>query len=412
MANFYIGVIEDRQDPKEMGRVRVRVLGLHSDDRVNDVPINMLPWSMVVHPANASSTSGGISQLVEGTWVLVMYLDETMQDPIVLGSLPSTVGPQKPDYDKGFSDPFGVHPKWTDGQSDTSLLGKADSWQEHPTYTERARTKVSSVPTAKTYSTSTVSGDAEEPKHPTWAEPELRGGSAPSVYPYNAVKEYEGGMVEEFDSTPGATRMTRMHPSGTYEEVIVDGTKTTKIVGDGYEITLGNRMMYVKGNLNVTVEGDMRQFVKGDYILEVGGSMRTLINTTRQTKISGNDVLEITNDQSINVQNNYSIKTGNNATVQVGNNHSFNIGNDSTCEVGANLSHMVLGNSTYTTSGRNAVAVTGDRIVITQGAHRMESFGSITIDTSLNLNVIALVGERHTVGGIFRVNANGLIALN
>jgi hypothetical protein len=411
MANFYIGVIEDRQDPKEMGRVRVRVLGLHSDDRVNDVPINMLPWSMVVHPANASSTSGGISQLVEGTWVLVMYLDETMQDPIVLGSLPSTVGPQKPNYDKGFSDPFGIHPKWTDGKSDTSLLGKAETWQEHPTYTERARTKVSSVAAAKAYATSTVSGDAEEPSHKTWSEPELRGGSK-SVYPYNAVKEYEGGMVEEFDSTPGATRMTRMHPSGTYDEVIVDGTKTTKIVGDGYEITLGNKMMYIKGDLNLTVEGDMRQFVKGDYILEVGGSMRTLINTTRQTKISGNDVVEITNDQSVNIKNNYSIKAGNNGTIQIGNNHTCNIGNDSSVEVGNDLSYFILNNSTYTTSGRNAVAVTGDRTVITMGSHRMESFGSITLDTSLNLNIIALASERHTVGGIFRVTTGGLIVLN
>ena len=411
MANFYIGVVEDRQDPKQMGRVRVRVLGLHSDDRVNDVPINMLPWSMVVHPANASSTSGGISQLVEGTWVLVMYLDENLQDPIVLGSLPSTVGPQKPDYSKGFSDPFGVHPKWTDGQSDTSLVGKPDKFQEHPTYTERARTKVAEVPMAKKYSTDTVSTDAAEPEHPTWKEPELRGG-APSVYPYNAVKEYEGGMVEEFDSSPGATRMSRMHPSGTYEEIIVDGTKTTKIVGDGYEITLGSHMMYVKGDLNVTVEGDMRQFVKGDYILEIGGLMRTLINTTRQTKISGNDVLEITNDQSINIKNNYSLKAGNDGTIRYGNNHQLNIGNDSTVEVANDLSYFIGNNSTYTTSGRNAVAVTGDRMVVTQGSHKIESFGSITIDTSLNLNVIALANETHTVGGNFRVTTGGLIILN
>jgi hypothetical protein len=411
MSTFHIGVVEDRQDPKQMGRLRVRVLGIHSDDRVNDVPINMLPWSMVVHPANASSTSGGISQLVEGTWVLVMYLDETMQDPIVVGSLPSTVGPQKPDYTKGFSDPFGVNPKWSDGQSDTSLIGKEDKWQEHPTYTERSRSKVGEIPMAKTYATATVSTDPEEPKHATWKEPELRGGG-PSKYPYNAVKEYEGGMVEEFDSTPGATRMTRLHPSGTYDEVIVDGTKTTKIVGDGYEITLGNHMMYVKGNLNVTVEGDMRQFVKGDYILEVGGSMRTLINTTRQTKVSGNDVLEVSNDQSINIKNNHSLQAGNNGTVRFGNNHSLTIGNDETVEVSNNLNHFTGGNSTYTTSGRNAVAVTGDRMVITMGSHKMESFGSITLDTSLNLNVIALVEENHRVGGIFKVTTGGLIILN
>ena len=30
--NFYVGVVEDRNDPKAMGRVRVRVLGLHSPE--------------------------------------------------------------------------------------------------------------------------------------------------------------------------------------------------------------------------------------------------------------------------------------------------------------------------------------------------------------------------------------------
>lgn len=411
MAKFYVGVIEDRQDPKQMGRVRVRVFGLHSDDRVNDVPINMLPWSMVVHPANASSTAGGISQLVEGTWVLVMYLDETLQDPIVLGSLPSTVGSQKPDYNKGFSDPFGVYPKWTDGQSDTSLVGKPDKWQEHPTYTERARSKVPSIPVAKGYATSTVSGDKEEKEHTTWSEPELRGGSK-SVYPYNAVKEYEGGMIEEYDSSPGATRMARIHPSGTYDEVIVDGTKTTKIVGDGYEITLGNHMMYVKGNLNVTVEGDMRQFVKGDYILEVGGSMRTMINTSRQTKISGNDVLEISNDQSTHIKNNYSLKAGNDGTIQYAGNHTLAIGGNSSIKVDKDLSYFIGGSSTRTTSGRDAIAVTGDRTVTTVGSHRMESFGSIKLDTSVNLTVIAGASETHSVGGNCIVRTGGVIILN
>jgi len=59
--NFYIGVVEDRHDPRAMGRVRVRVFGLHSDDRVNEVPIDSLPWSMVMQPANSSYCRGHFS---------------------------------------------------------------------------------------------------------------------------------------------------------------------------------------------------------------------------------------------------------------------------------------------------------------------------------------------------------------
>ena len=30
--NFYTGVVEDRFDPLNLGRVRVRIYGLHTDD--------------------------------------------------------------------------------------------------------------------------------------------------------------------------------------------------------------------------------------------------------------------------------------------------------------------------------------------------------------------------------------------
>jgi hypothetical protein len=43
-TSFHVGVVEDRHDPLTMGRVRVRVFGLHSDDRINEVPIETLPW--------------------------------------------------------------------------------------------------------------------------------------------------------------------------------------------------------------------------------------------------------------------------------------------------------------------------------------------------------------------------------
>ena len=32
-SNFYTGVVEDRNDPLQVGRVRVRIYGLHTDDK-------------------------------------------------------------------------------------------------------------------------------------------------------------------------------------------------------------------------------------------------------------------------------------------------------------------------------------------------------------------------------------------
>lgn len=388
MNNFYTGVVEDRHDPLSMGRVRVRVFGIHSDDRVNDVPIDSLPWSMVMQPANTSSTAGGVSQLVEGTWVLIMYLDQNMQDPLVIGSLPSTIGSQAPDYTKGFTDPFGVYPKWSDGTADTSLAAKPDTYTEHPVYTERARTKVPSVPQAKRYKVSTVAGDEADSAYERgeWAELELRNNQN-SQYPYNSVHEYEGGMLEEFDSTPGNQRVTRMHPSGTYDEVVVDGTRTIKIVGDGYEIILGDKNMYVKGNVNMTVDGSMTQLVKGDYTLEVGGNFYQTVGGSKEGKIVGNDVKEVGQDVSIHIAEEYYVKCGNTHSLMVGTEKFEYIGSSYQREVVGNYSSVIGGNESLLTKGNSGKVCLSNVMQIAKGSYNIETQGQLVIDTDVNLNI-------------------------
>jgi len=90
-TNLHIGVVEDRNDPEKLGRVRVRILGLHSPDRKSDIQIADLPFATVMQPPNVSTAGPTLSQLVEGTWVIVMFLDQNMQDPLILGSIPSSL---------------------------------------------------------------------------------------------------------------------------------------------------------------------------------------------------------------------------------------------------------------------------------------------------------------------------------
>ena len=40
---WFTGVVEDRNDPDALGRVRVRCLGYHSED-LNDIPTKDLPF--------------------------------------------------------------------------------------------------------------------------------------------------------------------------------------------------------------------------------------------------------------------------------------------------------------------------------------------------------------------------------
>ena len=43
---WFIGVVEDRNDPSKLGRVKVRCLGFHTEDK-NDIPTETLRGSFM-----------------------------------------------------------------------------------------------------------------------------------------------------------------------------------------------------------------------------------------------------------------------------------------------------------------------------------------------------------------------------
>lgn len=83
---FFTGVVEDRNDPEMMGRVRVRIFGIHPISRVQ-VPTEALPWATILLPVTAPLSAPAHS-LVEGSWVVGFFRDSvSSQDPIVIGSI-------------------------------------------------------------------------------------------------------------------------------------------------------------------------------------------------------------------------------------------------------------------------------------------------------------------------------------
>lgn len=420
MGEFFLGVVEDRHDPKKLGRVRVRVLGAHTDDRKVLVPIDSLPWSFVMQPANSSTSGAPLSQLVEGTWVVVMYMDQNMQDPLVVGSIPG-IDQERPNYNIGFSDPFGVYPRWvapgseggsTPPDSNLSLVTDESRWTEHPTYKARVDTRVLKIPRARKYEIPTVSAAVpdEEYQRSTFDEPDLRGLQT-SLYPYNSVTEYEGGMVEEYDSTTENTRITQMHKSGSYTEILHDGATTTKIVGDAFTITLKDHNMYVEGDLNLTVEGNMRHYVNGDYTLEVGGNMHTYVEGNRETKVDSNDLLEVFGDQSTNILLKQSIHVGEDQTILVDGNHIETIGGTSDLVVRGNRSQTITADSAIVTTGNESILTIGKRLITTEGIHRFESIDNIEFDTDADLNQ-RITGDENTVVSAMNITAPDNVNVN
>jgi hypothetical protein len=108
---WFIGVVEDRNDPLELGRVRVRCLGYHTDD-LSSIPTSSLPWAHVMHPTTDPAMHGmgkTPSFLVEGGWVCGFFRDSRdKQQPVIIGTLPGipeTSGGLESTYTKGFNDP-------------------------------------------------------------------------------------------------------------------------------------------------------------------------------------------------------------------------------------------------------------------------------------------------------------------
>ena len=86
MLKYCYGIVEDRNDPLKIGRVRVRIHFHHTDDK-NKIASPDLPWSHVITPTTNAGLGGfGIQHsLVEGTTVFGFFRDLEMQDFVVMG---------------------------------------------------------------------------------------------------------------------------------------------------------------------------------------------------------------------------------------------------------------------------------------------------------------------------------------
>ena len=93
---WFFGKVVDREgDTLSLGRVRVRVFGIHPDDE-NLVPNDHLPWATPIIPVTSAGIFGvgaSATGLMEGSYVFGFFADgEDAQIPIVLGSISNTLG--------------------------------------------------------------------------------------------------------------------------------------------------------------------------------------------------------------------------------------------------------------------------------------------------------------------------------
>ena len=98
-----------------------------------------------------------------------------------------------------------------------------------------------------------------------------------TTYPKNHVYESESGHTVEFDDTPDAERINEHHKSGTFYEIDADGTKSTRIVANNYTVVAGTDHIYVKGDVNLTIDSNCRTYIKGNWDIQVDGNKTEVV---------------------------------------------------------------------------------------------------------------------------------------
>ena len=271
---LYTGTVEDRKDPLQLGRCRVRVVGPHTKD-TTVLPTADLPWAIPVSGINSASLSGiGDAPVgpVEGTWVIIFFIDgDECQQPCMLGTLNGI--PQSAYFNSL---------KPTDGFRDPSKHYPLATLMDEPTTNRLARgisegTIVDLKNSARVTAISTANGTVwDQPTSPFDAS-----------YPFNHVFQSESGHTKEYDDTPNAERTLEYHKAGTFTEIDRNGTRVTRIVGDNYEVLDRNGFLYVKGSVSITVEGDVNLYAKNDCNVQVDGNMKTEVHGNYSLNVAG-----------------------------------------------------------------------------------------------------------------------------
>ena len=312
---WFTGVIEDIDDPMEMGRYRVRCYGYHNADKTAEkgIPTEDLPWAMTMLPVTSASMSGigqSATGLLRGTWVIGFFRDGiNAQDPVIMGSIPAITS-RPEDYSKGFTDSTERYPSQEALHLDlpdtpVSAQVKEEKYKEGFSYTKKVSLrdiydKVQIVADKVRDPKKTKDGVLPTTPGGDWLFPAIDDVMTPT-YPQNHVTAYEraddaneAGHIVEYDVTPGKERISTIHRTGTYTEVTPIGDKTEVIVGKNYKVVAQGENVYIEGGCNLTIDGGCNTKIIGDWNVQVTGSKYEHIGGTHVHKVGNSQLIEIT----------------------------------------------------------------------------------------------------------------------
>jgi hypothetical protein len=294
---WFIGVVEDRQDLTNAGRVRVRAFGVHPP-KGEALPTHHLPWATVL------DGSYGAAQVIPkvGDWVFGFFVDGSeAQHPMVMGRIPGMnlsfpVGAGQPGED-GYIPPesleeFGAPPLHRYVSGEDAQFGQA--------IMQRAMQRGN---------ISMANGDKFD-------EPPIM---TPERNLDNRVIKSKNGdnflVLCDPSENEGGDFILLSHSSGSVFQIDPNGTIFVKAFGDKYNSTEGLEFNNVQGSQHSNIKEDWtlkvetgsgKVWINGDLDIECENFNVTARNTANikaaiKTNISGGSVGLFATSDDVNI---------------------------------------------------------------------------------------------------------------
>lgn len=343
---WWYGVVEDRKDPEKYGRLRIRILGCHTKDK-DLIPTDKLHWAYWITTQHSCAMNGlGFSPTgpIPGTWVWGFFMDsDDMQNPMIIGTV---IGiPQKEaKKDEGFNDPrdddkldeklagaprkirLRKYPK--DG-SGAVLVNEIQAYpyprKYHPLGCEIKELDVNRIARDEMIEKTVIQvmkltpeDEIQGPHYEgTWKSSGMRDTKVPIAfggdddkwdepepwykgeYPFIQVYESESGHIEVDDDTPNKEGSLVWDRTGTFTEVLTDGTEVHHIVFDAYHIVLKKNYVHIMNDQNERLDKEYNLSIGGRWNVEVFGNVNLRCHKSLYAKVDGDANLKVQGEAKV-----------------------------------------------------------------------------------------------------------------
>jgi hypothetical protein len=456
---WWQGVVEDRIDPLKLGRCRVRILGYHTDNKVDGVgiPTEHLPWATPSQPITSAAMNGiGTTPMgpVEGTWVFGFFRDgKNAQEPIMMstfGGIPEEVS----DPSKGFNDPEGKYPLSTHlneqdvnrlarggGANPVPLKGalKTPSAEDSPSLDRKRKSRTKSVPIADAGNITTTSPNTLKVNlYPPGSE--VTGGGdtgiinadissathsgaakgTPEFHRWNEPNPRYGGVEDSDVTYLDSIKLTSQYPynhvrmseSGHVEEwddspssermhsFHTSGT-FVEVQPDGTRVikVVGDEYEIILGKKNVSITGTCNVTITGDCRMLYQGDLVQEVKGDYHLNVHKDMRTKISGNQITEVLADRKVVVNGNCDLKVGKDQIINIDKDRTINIDGNTKENIKGDLSEVTQGTMSTMVSKNATFSTASAMDLFAKGNMGIATNSNLDHTVTGNIVQTIGG-------------